>query len=186
MNARCATSTAVGGEARDHGAAARVGRATITAASAGAPSRRRQSTSRRESPPPRLQELCEIGERPMRRTCSRFGVVRARARRGLELARMLVVVAVDAQQLPIAAVRRIVVVIVIAVVNGQLVHVGRDRTRARSGRRSTAGASAPARDSPSRVRRSRVALRRRSGRAALRQACRWGWSSALPYASTFA
>jgi hypothetical protein len=37
---------------------------------------------------------------------------------------MLAVVAVQAQQLPVAAVGRIVVVIVVAVVDGELAHIG--------------------------------------------------------------
>lgn len=43
---------------------------------------------------------------------------------GLQLPLMFVVVAVQTQQLPIAAIRRVVVVIVITVVNGQLTQIG--------------------------------------------------------------
>src|SRR6516162_5617628 len=49
---------------------------------------------------------------------------RSIARRRLELARVLVIVTVDAEELPVAAVRRIVVVVVVLVVDGQLVDIG--------------------------------------------------------------
>jgi len=42
----------------------------------------------------------------------------------VEHARVLVLVAVDAQQLPVAAVGRVVVVVAVAVMHGQLLHVG--------------------------------------------------------------
>src|SRR5690606_33805035 len=42
----------------------------------------------------------------------------------VDLPRVLVVVAVHAQQLPVAAIGRVVVVVVVAVVDRQLVHVG--------------------------------------------------------------
>ena len=49
----------------------------------------------------------------------------------VDVARMLVVVAVDAEQFPIAAIRRIVIVIVVAMVHGQFTDIdARKFTRA--------------------------------------------------------
>src|SRR5579862_153337 len=53
--------------------------------------------------------------------CDRAGA--ARIRRDVELPPVLVVVAVKAQQLPVAAVRRIVVVIVVTMVHGELAQI---------------------------------------------------------------
>lgn len=50
-----------------------------------------------------------------------------------EIAGMLVIVAVQAQQLPVAAIGRIVIVVVVTVMYGQLLHVGsRELSRATS------------------------------------------------------
>src|SRR5207248_7229593 len=70
----------------------------------------------------RFEPIGEIGEGPV--GGGACGVICGGARaRGLELARVLVVVAVHAQELPVAAVGGIVVVIMIAVMNRQLLDI---------------------------------------------------------------
>src|ERR1700739_260512 len=59
----------------------------------------------------------------MRRAAARAGCIAATAGR-FQLPLVFIVMAVKAQQLPVAAVRRIVVVIVVAVVDRQLAQVG--------------------------------------------------------------
>jgi len=70
-----------------------------------------------------LQQRRQVGERGVSGAGGR-GVPFEGRMRGLELALVLVVVAVQAEQFPVAAVRRIVVVIVVPVVDGELVDVG--------------------------------------------------------------
>src|SRR6266496_6190950 len=70
-----------------------------------------------------LEHRLQVGEGTMGSRCRRSRVRRGvPARRMLQLPLVLVVVAIDAQELPIAAVGRVVVVIVIAVMDGKLAH----------------------------------------------------------------
>src|SRR5512143_1820347 len=70
-----------------------------------------------------LQEVLQVRERRMRRERRARGGRGGAARRGLEQLLVLVVVAVHAQQLPVAAVGRVVVVVAVAMVDGELAHV---------------------------------------------------------------
>src|SRR4029077_10195846 len=66
-----------------------------------------------------LDELVEPGERPVSRG-RRLRLLYRAAGLGIDHAGVLVLMAVDAQQLPVGAVRRIVVVIAVLVMHGQL------------------------------------------------------------------
>ena len=68
---------------------------------------------------PGFQQRLEPGERPVGRGFFRLARARAGSSGRIEHARMLVFVAVDAQQLPVAAVGRIIFVIAVLVVHGQ-------------------------------------------------------------------
>src|SRR5471030_3007036 len=74
-------------------------------------------------PPLLLQHRLEIRERRVRRGRLHLRLPTARPRRGFELLLVLVIVAIQAKELPVAAVRRIVVVVVIAMMDGQLAQV---------------------------------------------------------------
>src|SRR5207244_7386327 len=95
----------------------------------GARRRQRAHAKRRRRPQarapsfPALQERVEARERLVRRRRRRFGCgSRCDAPRLFLLSLMLVVVTVDAQQFPVAAIGRIVVVVVIAMMDGELPH----------------------------------------------------------------
>ena len=64
-------------------------------------------------------ELIQPGERPMLRG-RRVRLLRVAAGMRVDRARMLVLVAVDAEQLPVGTVERVVVVVAVLVVDGQL------------------------------------------------------------------
>ena len=56
--------------------------------------------------------------------CLHLGCLQSGAAIGFQVARVFVIVAIQAQQFPVAAVGRVVVVIVVAVMHRQLLHVG--------------------------------------------------------------
>ena len=64
-----------------------------------------------------LEQRLEPGKGRMRRVLRTLAAIGVAAV-GLDLLLVLVVVAIDAQQFPVAAIRRIVVVVVIAVMHG--------------------------------------------------------------------
>src|SRR2546421_7831837 len=66
-----------------------------------------------------LQELLELGERPMLRR-RRIALLAPAAGSGIDYPRVLVLMAVNAQQFPIGAVRRIVVVVAVLVMHREL------------------------------------------------------------------
>ena len=70
-----------------------------------------------------LQQRVEVGERCVHRLRSAFGLSRARAW-PIQVPLVLVVVAVKAEQFPVAAVGQVVVVVVVLVVDRELPHVG--------------------------------------------------------------
>ena len=73
--------------------------------------------------PSAVEQRLEVGEGRMRRDVAAAARI-APVARGFQLPLVLVVVAVHAQQFPVAAIRRIVIVIVIAVMDRQFAKVG--------------------------------------------------------------
>ena len=72
-----------------------------------------------------LQQVLQSRKRIVGRATFPTGtVVAGMTTIGFDLLLVLVIVAIDAQQLPVAAVRRVVVVVVIAMMNGQFAQVG--------------------------------------------------------------
>src|SRR5690242_10816390 len=69
-----------------------------------------------------LHQFAQVRERVAGRDLPRLRL-RGTAARQLELLLVLVIVAVEAQQLPVAAVGRVVVVVVVPMVDGELVQV---------------------------------------------------------------
>lgn len=69
-----------------------------------------------------LEKHVEISEWPVRGAAAGAAVRGRRALGLFKLALVLVIVAVDAQQFPIASIRRVIAVVVITVMDGKLVH----------------------------------------------------------------
>jgi hypothetical protein len=70
-----------------------------------------------------LEQRSEVGEGRVGRLRGVFGVSSSLAWL-IQVSLVLVIVAVNAEQFPVAAVRRVVVVVVVLVVDGELAHVG--------------------------------------------------------------
>ena len=71
-----------------------------------------------------FDEVRKVGKRKVRRSGRRMCLVRGPASRGFQLARVFVIVAINAEEFPVASIRRVMVVIVILVVHSELDHVG--------------------------------------------------------------